>query len=171
MSNPLNTRQIPQEALLDNSGKQVYLGNQYTYSLANMAATGALEVPLAYLANALQPGAQAPISLFVNKRRVCGVSGSQAVLLRYYLNPTGVSGGAAQTPLNLKSGSKNTSIATLKSGPTVTGNGSICSAVFSFSTSDEDSSLIVVDPGSSLLVTVQVSSDTNFTMDLSWYEL
>ncbi len=89
-----------------------------------------------------------------------------------YLGPTAISGGTARTPLNLRTGNGNTSIATLTSAPTATPGTTLYGVVgSSTNVTQKIPQLIIVDPGKILLFTLQGSTSDVVNVTLGWYEL
>lgn len=172
--NPGTNKQVPQDAILDAFGRQSYLGNQYAISLANFSSAATTETPLFLLSNPAVSATAFPqnwVSLFLNYRKLTGGTGSSSATLGFYLNPTGITGGTTKTPINLRTNSRNTSVASLKQAPTGTVTGSLVSSLYTFSTPDSDSGLMIIDPGTSLLITVLVSTTTTFNFDFRWAEI
>lgn len=173
--NPGTNRQVPEHSIMDAYNKQTYLGNQFIYS-ASTALTGSSEVPLYVLQNPAVTTAAFPATqqaLFLNFRKVTCITASQSILLRFYFNPVGVSGGTPETPVNLRPLSTATGIATLALKPTVSGSNGTLVTVLSSNAFAPDLSnvLAVLDSGQSLLVTAQPSGDCSVIAELGWYQL
>lgn len=160
--------QIPDHSIMDHFKKQTYLGNEYIYS-ASTAIGGTSEVPLLYLAN---PAGSAK-SLFYGMRKLICATASNSAIARFYLNPVSITGGSTETPINLRVASSNESIATLTLSPSVGGSfGSLIDILSSLNPSpDESNTLIILDPGESLLITSQCSASSTVITKNSWYEL
>lgn len=172
--NPGTNRQVPNDSILDVIGnRQTYLGNRYTFSLAFTLA-GTSEANAFLLSNALVTTAAFPTqaSLFVDLAAITETTASSSALLRVYLGPTGVSGGTTKTPLNLRTGSGSVSIATLKSAPTATPGSTIYGTVgSSTNVTQRLQQMIVVDPGKTLLFTIQGATSDVVNLELGWNEI
>lgn len=173
---PGTSRQVPDHSIMDFYNKQVYLGNEYVYTQANYESTATVETPLILLSNPAVTATAFPnsyVSLFCHLRKLSTLTTSQTSIFRFYLNPTVTAAGSAASAFNLRPKSPNTGIAVVTTGPTVSANGSfvffLASNAFA---SDTSQSLVVLDPGQSLLVTCQTSSSTTFlASELGWYEI
>ena len=168
--------QIPDHAILDFFNKQNYLGNAYTVSTnkQTIGSTGetaliALSNPISNLSTNKQNGS---LALFLGLRKYIQANNfTTASLFRIYLNPT-FTVGSTLTPINLRSGSAFTSKMTAKLSPTVSVNGTFMMTNATGSQEADSSNLIILDPGSSILVTVQCgTSSTDVITELSWYEI
>lgn len=173
---PGTNRQVPDHSIMDHFEKQTYLGNQYIYSVASSEIGATSETAIILLQNPVVSTNAFPsgyTSLFVNLRKIICLTASQTAIMRLYLNPTFSAAGTAETPINLRPASPNTSIATLSVAPTVSANGTFIEILSSTPmVEDSASKLIVLDPGQTLLITAQVSSDSTFVAtELAWYEL
>jgi hypothetical protein len=174
---PVSTnKQVPDYAMVDNFNKQNYLGNQYIYSLGNNEITSTSETALIYLNNPLVTMGSFPSnykSLFCNLVKLICVTASETALFRVYLNPTISGAGTTETPTNLRSASSNTSIALLELSPITSANGTLILTLAAIpGLPDISNVLTILDPGKSLLITVQTSSTSTFiASQLSWYEL
>lgn len=170
-------KQIPEHSIMDVFWKQAYLGNQFLYAIGDMEITQTTEYPLFWLQNPSVSAAAFPSgwqALFVNICKIACLTASQNAILRVYLNPTGASDGTAETPLNVRPGNTEiTSIASLALSPSSSGNGSIVETLCAQpGLSDKISGLYILDPGESLLVTVQTSSDSTYIgSSIGWYQL
>ena len=97
--------------------------------------------------------------------------------MRTYAAPTITGSTTANTPVNLRPANANTSIAKVYPNGqfTVSANGTLMSALGLNGTNMpvlDNSLLFVVDPGQSLLITLQAASSTTTVLnDLSWFEL
>lgn len=174
---PATNRQLPDNAILDLFNKQTYLGNRYTFVMAFTAA-GTTETVSLLLQNPAQttvafPSQGGPSSLFVDLRRMSGITAiTSANIMRTYLNPTVTAVGTAKTPINMRKASPNTSIASLHSGPTISANGTLIEAISSANPETIASGdLIILDPGQSLLITLQTETSAVINAQLSWYEV
>jgi hypothetical protein len=170
---PATNKQIPDHAILDHYNKQTYLGNKYSYTLS-ISAAGTSEVAEIYLANPAVITSAFPnqVALFVDLRRMSGLTASANNVMKMYLNPTISSPGTSRTPQNIRPASPNASIATLQSAPTASANGSLIEALSSPSFSTVLSNdLIILDPGQSILITIQTATSAVVVAELEWYEL
>jgi hypothetical protein len=162
------SKQVPDHAILDINAKQIYLGNQFIYATNSTAISGTSETPLVLMSN---PTTNA-VSLFHNVRKLTCLTASNSSIFRFYLSPTGASGGTAQVPINLRPASSNTSKSVVTLSPTVSTNGTFLAALASSAFNPDISSLlIIIDPGQVMLVTVQNSATSSVAAELSWYEL
>jgi len=117
--------------------------------IQTMAAT--TETPLLILEN--PSGAKIPLTVFLKKLLV--ITSGHIGLFKLYVNPTGVTGGAAKTPLNLRvNASSPPSQALAYSLPTVSTNGTILGAWNGSNVDAILNEVLILDPGNSLLVTV-----------------
>lgn len=170
---PATSRQVPDHAILDAYNKQNYLGNQYNFAITQ-ATGGTSEVTSLYLSNPVvtTTSFQNQSALFVNLRRISGVTASANATMKVYLGPTISVAGTTQTPRNLRPAWPSTSIATLQSTPTATSNGTLIEGLSALAlTSVQSNNLIILDPGKSILVTLQTSVTASVIVELDWYEL
>jgi hypothetical protein len=165
---------------MDYYNKQTYLGNGYVYSLDAAEPATTSEFPVLLLKNPTITAVAFPAqgtnvypSLFVKFLRILCETASQSVILRVYLNPTVTAVGTVKTPVNLRIASPNTSVSALSINPTVSSNGKLVSVLASSAfTPSSGSELLVLDPGQSLLLTAQASSNTTLLgLDVHWYEM
>ena len=105
-------------------------------------------------------------------RKLNCLTASQSAILRFYLAPTFSANGTAASIYNLRPASPTTPIALAYTIPTVSANGNFIGAISDPTYSSEASSLMVIlDPGQSILVTMQASAAaTAITTTLSWWE-
>lgn len=173
---PGTKNQIPENSILDHFDKQAYLGNQFAFVLSDFSAGATSETPFLLLSN---PAVSASAfgtgygSLFQNLRRIISLTANDTVILRAYMNPTVTANGTAKTPVNVRPGSSNTSIAKLYESPSVSANGTLVDVIASNAFDPKDSSsLLILDPGQSLLLTVQQSAGAGVVgCSLGWFEL
>jgi hypothetical protein len=172
---PGTNKQVPDNSILDYFNKQVYLGNTFIYSVGSTEILTTSETPLLLLSNPALVAHSFPTgkSLFQGLKKLTCLTTGQSAIFRIYANPTVSALGTSQTPLNLRPASPNTSVAALSTSPTVTSFGSLVAVLASAAfTPDVSDVLTVLDPGQSLLVTVQTSSATTFiACEFSWYEI
>lgn len=170
---PATNRQVPDNAILDHFNKQKYLGNGYKFVMP-ITTSGTGEVVHVLLTNPVVSGAAFPVQkgLFVDLRKISGLTAASTNVLRAYLDPTITSAGTPATAIKLRVASPNTSVAALSSDPTISANGTLveCLAVGPFG-SVVGSELIILDPGHSLLLTVQDITSANVCVELSWFEI
>lgn len=171
---PATNRQVPEHSIMDFYNKQAYLGNQFQVSYS-VTSGGSTEVNALYINNNSASGcpAQNGRALFISLKKLSSLIASNSAILRVYLNPTGVSGGTPVTPLNVRPAYPTVSVATVTSAPTATAGSSLldtlCVAPLS---SNSDHDLIVVDPGQSVLITLQASAtSTPMNAIIGWYEI
>lgn len=162
-------RQVPDHAIMDFYNKQVYLGNQYIGSSGVVALADTSEHPILYLLNP----ASSTISLFVATKKLFAGDVTNSVIFNLYSTPTTVAAGSAITPVNSRILSSSASVATLKKTVTAGANGTLIEAMptgLGFSPIDS-SSMLILDPGASILITAKGSAATNCVAELVWYEL
>jgi hypothetical protein len=169
---PATNKQIPDNAILDRFWKQCYLGNQYSYTLS-VTAGGTSEVAEIYLANPAATNAfPNQTALFVFLRQMSGLTAAANNIMRTYLNPTISGAGTTKTAQNMRPGNSNTSIATLQSAPTASANGALIEALAGPAfTTVQAGSLLILDPGQSLLITIQTASSAVVDAQIGWFEL
>jgi hypothetical protein len=169
MTLPRSVAQNPETSILDVNWKQCYLGNQYqaTTGIISLATTS--EVPFLYLSC---PAGLKSLFQMIKRYGINDVTGATGIIYRVYFNPTGVSGGTVITPINHRLGSSNTSIATVLLQPTVTGKGTATStASIGWENQVTSDSMVIVDPGYSILVTAQATAATQGFCNILWYEI
>lgn len=159
--------QVPERSIMDYYNKQVYLGNQFIRA-ASVTPGATSEVLLYLLSNA-----STTKSLFQAHKKLITVTSAQTAIMRFYLNPTITGAGTPVTPTNLRIANTNASVATLATGPSASANGTlICSLSSTPSVPDSSEVMTILDPGQSLLITCQPSSNgTVILTEFSWYEL
>lgn len=163
---PATARQIPDHAILDVFNKQVYLGNQFNYVLST-ATGGTSEVAALSFANPVIN----TVALFLNLRRATGITAAATMIMRTYLSPTISSPGTPVTPTQLRPANANVSVADLRSAPTASSNGTLVEALGGLAlTSFSANTLFVIDPGKTLLVTLQTSATATVLTEIDWYE-
>jgi len=162
---PLNaSTQIAEKSILDAFNKQIYLGNGFIKSLAISLGDTNEDVQLSIANPSISSKA-----LFVITRQI---SASALVTARFYINPTGLSAGSATTPVNLRPAYSATSVATCKTTPTVSGNGTLISSIASNGPMNTSNILVILDPGKTLLMTAQAATGTpTCIIETVWYEI
>ena len=171
---PATNRQVPDHAILDRYNKQAYLGNRYSFILP-VTAGGTTEVAQIILSNPLlaTTSFQNQVGLFVDLRRLVSSNVTAASnVMRMYLNPTVTSVGTPQTPQNMRPASPNVSASSLHSAPTISANGTLVEALSSgaFGTVQSEA-IFIVDPGQTLLITVQTANGGIVVPAISWNEI
>lgn len=149
---------------------QHYYGFGYTYPLT--AVSGTSEVALILLNNT-SAGLTSKTMYSIYRKALCGTSG-QSATLRFYSNPTATVAGTAQTVHCTRVNANSpASIIVVTTGPTITVNGTLVGELIcGGNASDAANYEIGIDPGNSLLVTVQVSQTAALAgVDLSWIEM
>jgi len=160
-------KQVPEHSILDYYNKQTYLGNQYVASVNSTVITGTTEQALMTLSN---PNGN-KISVFLGLRKLTSLSAAGAEF-RVYSNPTISSAGTVITPVNLRTASGSVSVASVHSLPTASANGTYLNMLVSTNyNSDISNSMLILDPGQSILITAQMSATGAVCAELSWYEL
>lgn len=173
MTTSLTAVQIPDKSIMDLFGRQAYLGNAFYLphtgkALASTAETtvGVISVPSV----ASQLSSHNPaLSVFISSRSVFS-STTDSIIFRFYKGPTVTVNGSATTPVNARTGTTTASVASCYFAPTVTVNGTLITAQSTFQ--PEIGDLIVVDPGTNLLITAQAIANTPTAfVQLGWYEI
>lgn len=174
---PSTARQVADNSILDvMGGKQTYLGNQFIYTNPIPSFATTAELPVFLMTNPAITTSAFPsawTSLFVNLNKCVTTTASQSVIFRFYLNPTVTGAGTAKTPINLRTGSATTSVATIATLPSVSANGTLYQMLASQPFSPDLSSVLaIIDPGKSLLITAQATATaTTAIQEISWWEL
>ena len=169
-------KQVPDHAIVDQFNKQAYLANGYVYAL-NTEITTTAEYPLILLKNPAVSATGFPsgyISTFLNLKSLICLTASQSAIIRVYLSPTFSAAGTAATAVNQRVASVNTSTTVLTTAPTVSVNGTLIDMIASNNQNQRDFSqlMTIIDPGKTLLFTVQTtSSSTYIATALSFYEI
>ncbi len=98
------------------------------------------------------------------------VDGSAATGFTFAVTSAG--NGTAVTPVNLRPASPTTSIAGLSTVPTVSANGTLLFALAAIpGSADAIAPLVILDPGKSLLVTIQATATSTVGVpNLGWFE-
>lgn len=170
---PATSTQIPDHAILDFFDKQTYLGNQFIFPFTfTQSGDTAAETPLILISNA----STNKKALFLSERDFSTLGASEW-LFRFYFNPTVTSTGTSQTPVNLRPAYQTLtpSIAALSTKPTVSAKGTLVMIIDSGALGNTTfyERLVILDPGSSLLMTasdVGAANDTCY-VNTVWYEL
>lgn len=162
------SNQVPEHSILDAYNKQNYLGNQFIASAKVVTLADTAEHPVLYL---LAPSGIAR-SLFCGVRRFFSGDLTNTIVFRTYITSTGISAGTAVTPTNCRVLSSTVSLATCKLSPTVSGLGTLVSAMSTgIGYEPIDFNMFILDPTASLLITAQASAATTCAADFVWYEL
>jgi hypothetical protein len=168
LSNFPTSKQVPDHAILDYYNKQTYLGNSYIGNSGTVTLADTSEHPVLYLMNP----AGATVSLFSSSRKLFAGDVTNTVVFKLYVNPTGPSGGSSITPVNCRLASSNASIATCKKTISTSTNGTLISTIIiGIGYQVESDSMLILDPGQSLLITAAGSAATTCVAEFVWYEL
>jgi hypothetical protein len=165
---PNTQSQIPENSILDLNNKQAYLGNQFVSGPDTFSLADSSEHPILYISN---PSTNSK-ALFIYNIDLNAIGSTDIITFRLYSNPTGVSGGTAVTPRNCRPASANTSVATVKSGPTVSGNGTRLQTIaLGFNAQSIVNPIIILDPGQSFLITGQATTTATAICQSVHYEI
>lgn len=167
MLTPLNSKQTPDNSILDLNGRQTYLGNSFILPHTGITLTDTSEHPVQLIRNPATSGK----SLFLFTRKLS--TDNNAVLVSFYFNSTPNVVGAATTPVNMRSGSANTSISQCYLSATITANGTFLAAFPSTIYTIPSDVLLIVDPGNNILITAtQIGAGTTHAyVESIWYEI
>ncbi len=167
MGAPLTQTQVSTDSILDLNGKQTYLGNSFTLQTAGVSLTDTSEHLLCVIKNAAGSGK----SLFLFNS--VAMTNNNPYLVRYYLNPVLNSAGSTTVPLNLRTGATTVSVSTCYLGSTLTSSGTLLQTLPSTTYGNQSSPLIIIDPGSALLITgQQAGAGTSLAVSQNaWYEI
>lgn len=167
--NPATNRQVPDQAIMDLFGKQAYLGNQFVASTGAVALADTSEAAILYLANA----ATNSKALFNSARSVFNEDPTNLVTFRVYFNPTTVTSGSAITPVNCRPANPLTSVSACKKSVSVSTKGTFVMGMTDLSSFGwRDDTLLIIDPGQSMLITAQGAAGTpTVFIDAVWWEL
>lgn len=159
--------QIAEKSILDLFGRQTYLGNSFCLPQNGFALSDTSEKNIGYISNPSGSGK----ALFIFGRKA--FSDSVVTPVRYYFNPTVTVPSTATTAVNLRTGLATTSVALCYRTPTtVTVKGTLLYVVPASTTNLSSETLIVVDPGTSLLITAQAPSGTpTIYYEVCWFEI
>lgn len=170
--NPGTQNQVPEHSILDYFNKQTYLGNSFTIisKIASTASTS--ETPVYLIKNPSIPNQAFPAghkSLF---HGYLNLGYSDVANFNLYANPTVVSNGTPIIPVNIRSGSSNTSVSLCYSSPTVSSNGTLIFTNPGTEFATFSNFLYIIDPGATLLLTVAPSATgLTITSQSSWFEI
>lgn len=170
-SNLPSSRQVPDHAIMDRYNKQVYLGNQFIANTGSLSITTS-ETPILYLANPVNALAGA-LSLFNSIKKLYVGDLTNSILFKVYTNPTTVAAGTTITPGNCRLASSVISTSVCKKSVTAVANGTLLEVIpMSLGSSPVDeSTMLILDPGNSILITATGSAATTCAAELIWYEL
>jgi hypothetical protein len=170
--------QNPANSILDQFNRQTYLGNAYSFPIGPQTVNSTAETPIGLIVNPLTSGgAQNLKALFNNLRTTASdnASGDGTSFFRYYINPTIAALGTQTIPVNCRPASNLTSVSNCYvSGQfTVSANGTLWRSIMAgYSAIDDSALLLVLDPGQSLLITVEcVTSGSQIINASSFYEI
>lgn len=162
-----SSKQVPDHSIMDYYNKQTYLGNQFSYATTSILGSGS-ETPVLLLRNPVGN----TLSLFQNVKQLTSITTSLSAVFRIYFAPTVTGVGTAQTPVNMRPASATVSTAALTTSPTVSANGTLVEVMAGGAfVTDLSNILSILDPGQSMLVTVQMSSAGSAAIEIGWYEL
>ena len=171
---PATNKQLPDHAILDYFNKQIYLGNGFSVP-QSLALSGTSE-NLLYLVQNPVTSTSFPSSyksLFLNLRKY--LTTLQNVVIKIYQAGVVATVSTASTAQNLRPASSNASIAGVYVNGqfTMTSNGTLMSELgVTPSAPLDDSMLVIVDPGQSILITATaLVTTTTVQSTVSWYEL
>lgn len=119
---PTNSRQIPDQAILDQFNKQTYIGNSYLVSTNEInIPVGNKEVPICYLSNPSSNSTPTNVGLFQNVRKMVITGAAAFSTFKFYSNPVLNTPGSTIIPSSLRPGFGNSSVMAASLSPTVTG--------------------------------------------------
>lgn len=159
--------QVAENSILDLNGRQTYLGNSFILPDTGASLTDTAEHPIEVIKNPAGSGK----SLFIFNRML--VTNNNPVIVRFYLNPTLNVPGTTTVAKNLRTGATLASISVNYLGATITANGTLFSTLPASSLGTISTTLIIIDPGSSILVTGQQAGagTTLVVSENAWYEI
>ncbi len=165
MTTSLTNIQIPDKSIMDIWGRQAYLGNAFYLPHAGKALGGTSEV----IVGVISVPTTTTMGVFLSSRLVYS-STADVINFKFYKGPTVSVNGSATVPVNARTGFAIASIADCFLAPTVTVNGTLITAMSTLAPSAGN--LLVVDPGTKLLITAQAVSGTPTAfIQLGWYEI
>ena len=172
MSLPFNftshSNQFPDDCVKNAFDKQAYLGNSFIASAIQATISSTAEIPIVLLQNPANSGK----TLFVTSRRFVPLTNS--TIFRSYVDPVITSIGTALPITNSRPATGFTSVASAYGVPLVTTDGTPASvsAALSYTTVEIDT-LIILDPGHSLVITSQMNEPSPGSCDVRvhWFEL
>lgn len=167
MSAPSTSTQVAENSILDLNGRQIYLGNGFMLPDAGASLTDTSEHPVVVITNPSGSGK----SLFLFNRTL--VTNNNPVIVRVYLNPVLNVAGSTTVALNLRTGATTTSVSVNYLGATITSNGTLFSALPASNLGTTSTTLIIIDPGTSILMTGQQAGagTTLVVAENAWYEI
>lgn len=159
------SRQIPDHSIMDISGKQAYLGNQYCLPVAGFSITGTAETNVALITNP-----STAVSLFIFRRSISAVGA--LAQFKFYFNPT-VTAGIVATPVNSRIASGSTSLSVCSTAPTGSTRGTLVDTI-ECPTADWmaiNNTVLIIDPAQSMLVTCTPGATSLVTLNMCWHEI
>ncbi len=161
-----NSTQIAEKSILDLNGKQTYLGNSFSI-ITSISLTDTVETPKVLIINPATSGK----AMFIYRRSIFSASD---LTVSYYVTPTVTSSSTVVTPVKLRPAYATTSVVTANSTLSIAANGTLTSLINS--NNAPSSVLLVIDPGLTLLVTVQAAvasggSPATGSVETCWYEV
>ncbi len=162
------SKQVPDHSIMDFYNKQVYLGNQFIADPGVLSLADTAEHPLLYI---LCPATSAK-SLFIKDLNLNVTGSTDVVTFRIYFTPVTVSSGSSVTPKNARIASGTASVATVKSGVAAVSNGTLLQTIVAnVNTQISHNSLIILDPGTAILITGQAAVTASVICNEVHYEL
>ena len=172
MSLPVNSRQTPDQSILDLNGRQVYLGNCFISGTQLGSIGSTSETPYFLISNPASSGKS--IFIYVKKMSVATTTSAFATF-RFYQNPTVTAHGTAVGINNLRMNSNAiSSVVNCYQAPTTSSSGTFLAdiAIASASSTQVSSVVQVIDPGNAMMISVTESSGTvPVAFEICWYEL
>ena len=171
---PATSKQVPDHSIMDYYGKQAYLGNQFSLVISGFTLTGSSEQSVALIQNPAVAGYPNLTSkaLFINLRRISSLSDS--VQVKFYINPTVTSIVTPVSPVNVRPASSTASISSCSMSANVSQVGTLIDtleAPTDYYITEDAYRLIILDPGTAMLVTATPGGNTTLNLNLGWYEL
>lgn len=160
----VNSMQSAENSILDYFYRQVYLGNGFI--LANLASLADTNEHNEILISNPSTNSKS-LFFFINR---LGASG--AVTSRIYYNPTVSANGTPTIPINLRPAYSTLSSALSFTAPTISAVGTNIDTTVCGGAENESKKMIIIDPGFSILVTLQATTATiTVNQELIWYEI
>lgn len=174
---PATYKQVPDHSFMDRFYKQTYLGNSYILHSGAVSLSDTTETPVLLIQNPVVVAQAFPnqVGLFVNLRRM--TSSAQGVTQKVYINPVTNTLSTTTVPSNLRHASSfvSKSVCRVAGNFTLTSNGtlySITGCAGTNSTAEDSQLLLILDPGTTLLVTATaLAGSTSVNAEACWYEL
>lgn len=105
--------------------------------------------------------------------KITSLTAGDSAIIRCYLNPTVTGAGTPVTPSNVRPANVNAAVSTVTTGPTVSGNGTLVDVVSAAALTSGLSQLLeILDPGQTMLITLQASASSATTSTIiGFYEI